>query len=322
MKNKVDKNIPLPKTAILITAYNKATILDQCLSSIDQSDHKGLFDVFVSDNGSVEDIESIAKKHKTHFTLREKNQFVSRALNELFFDQNIVKKYKYVIFMGNDVQVNKRTFIEMVKFMEDHPEVGVTGPVLCDWRSLQLVGGGLTIHPVTSLLNQMNETNSPPVNHFLSMYLIRSEAFHRVNGFNHVLFPMIYEEPDVGERIRRLGYEIRLTEKASIVHPIEPDIKPGSHQAFVPEKERLYNNKPKAYLFFRNRIIYMSLYSPIWGFIVFLLIFNPLIFLYYLKSMNPEHRKYAVIGMWDGLRFALTKSEHFIEKRNREVLAI
>lgn len=311
------------KTAILMVSYNKAKILDICLSAIDKSVDKKLFDVYVIDNGSTEDIKSIAREHNAHYTRNEKNNFVSRALNDEFFDQNISKKYKYAVFMANDVLVDKNTFIEMVTFMESTEKVAITGPVHFEWNSQIPRSRGLTIHPLTSLLvNFMDDKPEHRINHFHSIYLIRCKEFSRVGGFNHTLFPMIFEEPDVGERILALGYEARCTMKANIWHPIEPENTAAEATTVDIRQDRLYSNKPKAYLFFRNRILYMALYSRWWQLLTFIFVLNPLIFFYYLPTIKKRDIIYAVTGVIDGLIFSLTKSSSYIAKRNKRVLDI
>ncbi len=310
------------KTAILMVSYNKSAVLDRCLEEIGKSVHKELFDVYVIDNGSKEDIAAVAKKHGAHFTRNEKNVFVSRALNECFFNEKIADRYEYAVFMANDVLVDGRTFIEMQDFMDKHPEVGVTGPVHYEWNSQIPRSRGLTINPVTSLLvNFMDDKPDNRMNHFHSMYLIRTDAFTKVRGFDHVLYPMIFEEPDVGERIIRQGYGVRCTLNAKIWHPIEVGEKKQEATKIDVRQDRLYSNKPKAYLFFRNRIIYMSLYSKWWQFLVFL-IFNKLIFFYYLPTIKRQDIKYAIIGMLHGFRFAVTKDREYIKRKNKSVLGI
>ena len=316
-------NTRIPKTAVLMAAYNKAAILDICLDAINKSDYKKYIDVYVVDNGSVENIHAITEKHHVHYIRLEKNVYVSRALNELYEHFDIGKTHKYAVFMGNDAMVDNRTFCEMALFLETHKDVGVTGPVHYEWNSKIARSRGLTIDPITSLLvNFMDDKPEYRMNHFHSMYMIRTEAFNRVKGFDHILFPMIFEEPDIGERIRKHGYDVRCSMKSNIWHPIELETKKEEVTSIKVRQDRLYSNKPKAYLFFRNRIIYMSLYSSIWQFILFLFVFNPMIFLYYLPTIKTEDRQYALSGMWHGFVFAISRNRDFIRKKNKEVLDI
>jgi GT2 family glycosyltransferase len=137
---------------------------------------------------------------------------------------------------------------------------------------------------------------------------------------------MIYEEPDLGERMIRAGYTIEPCFAAHIWHPVSKEhnaIPSGlqSSAARIP-KERLYDNRVKAYLFFRNRIIYMSLYTNTLQFLIFYCIFNPLLFFYYLPSIRKRLVPVALLGVVHATLFAVTKNRQYIASKNHTILHI
>lgn len=312
------------KTAILIPTYNREKILDVCLSYAAHSNQMDLFDIYVVDNGSTDSTKKVVNKYKHTFYIRQKqNVFIARALNEVFFQHKLQDTYKYIIVMANDVKVQKDTFITLMKFMEANPDLCLSSGVHYEWNSSIPRSTGLTINPLTSLLvNYLDDKPENIINHFHSMFIIRAARFVEVKGFNHVLYPMIFEEPDLGERMLNEKNKARVCMKTKFWHPIDIETKKNDNDKIEVRKERLYSNKPKAYLFFRNRIIYMRLHTSLLRFIVFYFIFNPVIFIYYLPTIQTQDIKYALLGLMHGSVFALTQNQDYISRRNRTVLSI
>ena len=307
---------------VLIPTYNRAPILKTVLRNLQKSSSKALFDICVVDNGSTDNTAEVVRTFKgVKYTKEIKNRFIAKALNNAFFKQRFYDKYKFVVIMANDVKVDKFSVLRLIEFMQSHPKVGVSGPKHFDFVLGSLLNEGLTVDRITSLLANCNPTDkNSGLNHFHSCFIVRTDAFKQVGGFRPVLFPMIYEEPDLGERILALGYTISPCRKAKIWHPLENTFK--NKAEFKIRYERLFNSKPKAYLFFRNRMIYMRSHSNIFQFLLFFFIFNPLIFIFYLRLLERKYLLDAVRGLYDGAIYSLNQSENFIMKQNKSVLNI
>ena len=307
---------------VLIPTYNRASILQMVLKKLQKSSGKTLFDICIVDNGSTDNTAEVAHSFKgVIYTKEIKNRFIAKALNNAFFKQKLSEKYKYVVIMANDVKVDGMTMKNLIGFMQDHPQVGVSGPKHFDFVLGSLLNEGLTVGRITSLLANCSPTNKKSgINHFHSCFIVRTDAFKKVGGFRPILFPMIYEEPDLGERILAMGYAISPCRRANIWHPLENSLK--SKADFKIRYERLFNSRAKAYLFFRNRIIYMRSHSNIFQFLLFFFIFNPLIFIFYLRLLERKYLLDAVRGLYDGAIYSLNQSENFIMKQNESVLNI
>ena len=310
------------KVAIVMAVYNRTETLKRCIESLHKND-TDLFDLYLVDNGSSEDVKSIAKKYRSHYIRLEQNKYVSYAINYGFVHFKIAHQYPYVMFMGSDVYADSTLIADMVDTMDADSTIGITGPTHYEWGSNTPLTSGLSIHPITSLLvNTLLQDQGKPINHFHSLYLVRSDAFKAVGMYDAVLYPMIYEEPDLGERMLDAGYTITPTFHASIWHPIGPGKPIQKVSKYKTPKERLYNNPAKAYLFFRNRIIYMSSYCALWQFLLFAVCINPLIFIQYLPGIKLQYLPIALTGIIDGYIFAITRNHHYISRRNKAVLSI
>ncbi len=305
-----------------MAVYNRTTALKRCIEALQKNDNT-LFDLYLVDNGSSEDVAAVAKQYKLQYVRLAQNKYVSYAVNYGFVHFKIAKSYPYAMFMGSDVYADETLLKDLVKTMESDATIGVTGPTHYEWGSNTPLTSGLSIHRISSLLiNTLSPQDQKPINHFHSLYLVRSKAFEEIGMYDAVLYPMIYEEPDLGERMIRHGYTIKPTFKAAIWHPIGAGKPIQKLKQQKTPKERLYNNRPKAYLFFRNRILYMSTYSSFWQFLLFALCINPLIFVYYIPSIEPKYVPIALVGIYDGFVFAITHSHDYISQRNKAVLSI
>lgn len=309
------------KTAVLLVAYNRVNVLESCLKALQKNTPKSLYEIYVVDNGSTEKVQHICRKNKASYLRLPKNVYVSKALNLGFDHFQISKKFDFVIFMGSDVLTETNLILKLTEFMQKHPEVGVSGPSHYEITSKKLISIGVTIHRVTSLLRNFTDKRYPTgMNHFHSLYISRSDIFERIKGFDHVLFPMIYEEPDMGERILSLGYKIISCPNAKIWHPLDDaDVKNTTAQI---RAKRLYSNRAKAYLFFRNRIIYMRRHSNFFQFLLFITIWNPLITLLYLPTIDMNHLPVSLKGLTDGLKYSFSQNRSFIMKQNKKILGI
>lgn len=309
------------KTAVLLVAYNRAKVLDACLKALQRNTPKMLYEIFVVDNGSTEKVRDICRKNNTSYLRLPKNIYVSKALNLGFDHFHITKEFDYVILMGSDVLTDTSLILKLTEFMQKHPEVGVSGPSHYEITSKKLISIGVTIHRMTSLLRNFTDEKIPQgMNHFHSLYITRSQIFKQIKGFDHVLFPMIYEEPDMGERILSLGYKIISCPGAKIWHPLDDaDEKSTSSQI---RAKRLYSNRAKAYLFFRNRIIYMRRHSNFAQFLLFILIWNPLITLLYLPTIDLKNMTVSLRGMIDGVFYGFSQDRSFIMNQNKKILGI
>ncbi|MBI5122349.1 glycosyltransferase family 2 protein [Candidatus Roizmanbacteria bacterium] len=311
-----------PKTAIIIPTYNSYQILNMALKKLKSLKQQKNFDIFVVDNGSTDKTQEIVKRFKNvHYLMLPKNYFASRAINIGFQKFSLQNNYEYLLIMAHDVFIDPQTPLLMVKYLEIHKDVGLLGAFHYEYATSILRTTGHSINQTTSMLiNFTDDSLSNKINHFSSMYMTPARLYEKLGGLDDVLFPMIFEEPDIGERILQHGYKIKCCLGAKIWHPIELNKK--NDQEIHTRMNRIYSTSAKSYLFFRNRILYMSLYAGFFRFLVFYFIFNPVIFLYYIRKVKFEYKKYAIQGFIDGSFFALTKDRRYIEKQNNSILNI
>jgi len=122
---------------IIIYSNNNKENLQRCLQMIYASKGNFSFDVFVfdnnSDDGSVEMVQLdfpkvslMASKEKVGYA-KANNQVVMEIMRI-----NSGKVSKYLLFLNPDLEVRDNTLINVLKWMEGHPSVGVAGCHIVD----------------------------------------------------------------------------------------------------------------------------------------------------------------------------------------------
>lgn len=116
------------RIAAVICNYNKKDDVINCVQSVLESSYKD-FDIFVVDNasedGSAEKISEIYGEQVRLFVNKE-NLGGSGGFNT-GIRHAVEAGYDYVWCLDNDVLVDENAIGELYLFMEEHPEVGMTG---------------------------------------------------------------------------------------------------------------------------------------------------------------------------------------------------
>lgn len=112
--------------SISIVNYNNKECLAACLESI-YSHIPGIsFEVIVVDNGSCDGSIEFVKQAFSSVRIIEnpENRGFVKASNQAIR----VSRGRYLLSLNNDTIIKKGTFAGLVRFMEEHPDVGVCGP--------------------------------------------------------------------------------------------------------------------------------------------------------------------------------------------------
>ena len=121
--------------SIIIVNYNTKEFLKKCLvsilSSIDGKPSTSLvrgkinYEIIVVDNASSDKSAEMTRKEFSHIKLiaNEVNGGFSKANNQGI---KISQKSRYVLFLNPDTVVQKNTIEEMIKFMDQHIDVGAS----------------------------------------------------------------------------------------------------------------------------------------------------------------------------------------------------
>lgn len=307
------KNNPL--VSVIIVTYNRKQEVVECVDSALNSSY-GPLEVVVVDNASSDGTqEELERKYRGKIKLvkSEKNIYAGGG-------RNLGAKFAsgdYLLFIDSDNIVAADMIENMIKGVTANKDVsiGLSGPFTYYKSSPQrLCWVNNRISLLTSLTffkgngeedsGQYEKLNFIKVGHIPNAFMIHKDIFKIIGGIDRD-YVMHYEESDLSEKARRLGFNVVLFPKAKVWHNL-PSKSERGHKSF---KGR---NPGMVYYVLKNRIIFMRKNSGGTRLFLFITIFSS-IFLVYNLAILLFYRKYALLklalkGHWDGLFMPLTKS--------------
>lgn len=223
--------------SIIIVNWNTRNLLQDCLSSILDSDLNFKYEVFVVDNASKDGSVEMVQEHfpMVKVTANEINLGFSKANNQA------IKRSsgKYILLLNPDTTVKSCTLAKMVSFMDNHKDIDILGPkILNPDETVQFTCARnfpnlcLEFFNVSKLdrkfpksklfggylISYWNHLNSREID-LLSgaCMLIKKEVFKDI-GLLDESFYMFYDDVDFCYRAKRKGYTIYYYADVSIIH--------------------------------------------------------------------------------------------------------
>jgi GT2 family glycosyltransferase len=199
----------------LIVSYNEKQILKALIDSILKSRYKN-FEIIVVDNASTDGTKELLNKKYP------KVKVVENETNLAYSGINSGIKYcsgKYILFLNNDMVIDKNCISALVKSIESSSSVGMAAPKLVNYYDRKLVSGGTWLS--RAFYNghiKGNNRSSKMIIPYLGVGLIRKSI---VDEYGYLFDPdyFIYgEDVDLGLRIRLLGKEILFVNDALLYH--------------------------------------------------------------------------------------------------------
>lgn len=290
--------------SVIITSFNRKKMVARCINSVIKSKYL-LKEIFIVDNASVDGTSSYLD-HK----FGTKIKVIQSKVNLLAGGgRNLGAKFatgKYLLFIDSDNSIDSNMIKALVETARQFPQVGILGPKMFYFSSKNIVWwAGSDINLWTSktayhgIGMEDNYKNTEPfeVGHVPNVFMIPKTVFLAAKGFDTKNFPMHYEESDLAERIKILGYKILCVPRAVTYHdtPLEKSNKNKSGFAL--------NDKTRAFYNIRNRIIFMKRYGKCYPLfvVIFLPFFTTVYILLLLKIKRPELIKHLLLGVKDGL---------------------
>ena len=133
-----DRDAVADDLAIIILNYNTAVLLRDCLRSIAAGEHTLRVSVTVVDNASNDGSAAMVRAEFPRVTLIANdtnvgysagNNVAMRALGfDRFPPERLERLPRYVLLLNPDTLLPPAALAEMVRFMDEHPAIGVAGP--------------------------------------------------------------------------------------------------------------------------------------------------------------------------------------------------
>ncbi len=290
-----------PLVSIVIPTYNRKKKLIRLIDSILQSEYpKDMLEIVVVDDASTDGTyEEIIRRYKDLVDkgilkiIRTEKKVLLAGARNLGVKNS---RGKYIFLIDDDNVIDRNTISLLVEFMEKHPEVGVVAPLMLYYDEPDKVWcAGVRRNYITSLTTylyrdkKIAEVKEKIIESedFPNAFMVKREVFEKIGLFNDKEFPIHYDEGDFCARARKVGYKVVCYTDAKVWHDVRRSRVTG------------FETEWRAYYTARNRILFHKKYSKLWQFLLFILIFNWVITLYYLylilfKSEQPFKKRIRI----------------------------
>lgn len=277
-----------PLVSVITINFRQAQLTCALLDSLQKCTYPNL-EVFVVDNGSLEDKSTLFREHYPEVQLilsRENLGFAggnNLALKEA--------KGDYLFLINNDAEPAVDAINILVQTMEANKTLGVLAPKIRYFAAPDIIqyAGFTQVHPLTARnrtigqgevdRGQFDQSRPVPYAHGAALMLSRP-TLERV-GLMPEIFFLYYEELDWCERIRRSGYTIQFEPGAVILH--KESLSVGAESPM------------QTYYLHRNRMLFMRRNAPWWSLLGFTLFYGLISFprwwMKYKLSGQEGHRR-------------------------------
>lgn len=243
---------------IIIVNWNTREMLANCLDSIFADEHGVMFEVIVVDNASQDGSVDMVRGEFPGVQLiaNSENLGFARANNQAL----PLAKGRCILLLNSDTVVLPGALRELVRYLDEHPQVGVVGPKLLHpdgttQRSCWLGFPSLRFAFVDALylwrfvprsrlvrssgLLEIPDNEPLEVDHILgAAMMVRHDVVKQVGGMDEGFF-LFLEETDWCYRIRKAGWKIHFLPMAEIIHFGQQSVHQNPERT-LPEKYRNY----------------------------------------------------------------------------------
>jgi GT2 family glycosyltransferase len=238
------------QTAIIVLNWNAPQDTIQCLESLLPLVEKNQARIIVCDNDSNDNsVDLITRWALMHFPDNCENadeaQFVLfqiesnsgyAAGNNVGIQYALDHDFQYVWILNNDTVVAENALTALFDCIEQHPEVGCYGSTLVDYSEPDKVqcAAGCRYNPLTTVRTEIyhdcdlawvnNQQQNIKLDYVCGAAMfLRADALRKIGLLNQQFF-LYYEELDLAQRLKKMGYQLGWC-KASIIHHQQPSKK-------------------------------------------------------------------------------------------------
>ncbi len=240
-------SVPPCDLAVVVVAYDVASLLQECLESVRVAASRAPFRVqaIVVDNASHDDSLAVARRAPGTTVFANPSNMGFGAACNIGFAHARKAGARHVLFLNPDARLDPDALVLLDAAMCAHPRVGLVGPSVVgpdgspqparrrfpdvidlaiestplDWR-----GGdrGRRWPVIGPRMARYRAADLPDVTGNVdwlsgSCILVRAEAFEAVGGFDPTFF-LYFEETDLARRLERAGWTRRHVAEASVMH--------------------------------------------------------------------------------------------------------
>ena len=236
-------NNNLPVVSIVIVNYNGRRFLDTCFNSLLAVDYpQKQVEIIMVDNGSKDGSIQYMKDTFSSVKVVVNNQNNYARANNLGIKNS---SGKYVVFINNDITVERNWLIELVRCAEADPTIGVVGSKILFKNGL-VQSLGLT-HHVNFYWGDIGFHSRDCEDYVVKDEIVglsgcsamyRRECLDVIGGFDED-FNMYLEDVDLGMRCRNKNWKLVICPRSTILHEFHGTIGSETSARKLQEANRL-----------------------------------------------------------------------------------
>lgn len=207
----------------------------------------------------------------------------------------------YILFIDDDNYLAPGAIEALIYNLRS--DIGIIGMTACYDSARDIVAdGGSKRSMLTGFMSgcRTNEyVNDCKETYFVdevaNAFLMPRHVFEKMGGFDEANFPIDLDEADMCRRVKEYGYKIAVCPSAICYHKSQT-------YSYIPDFRRPMN----AYFMGRNRVLFQRKHLSRFSFIVYLFVFFPVFYLFYVASLLYRRKLWMIVhftkGVYDGLR--------------------
>lgn len=222
--------------SVVVVAYNSINDLPHCIDSIAAAAHGVTYEILVVDNASCDGSADWLRQHCPQVSLLASRQNLGFAAgNNLAFQH---ARGRHIALINPDARPQAGTLSEAVRWLDAHPAAGLVGGRLIDeagtaqpaarcfptpWRDFCVLSGLSAWFPKSRWLGGLDRGWADPlapaqVDWIPGAFIVlRKAALFQVGLFDERFF-LYYEEVDLCQRLRRIGFEVHYQPQWLAIH--------------------------------------------------------------------------------------------------------
>ena len=222
--------------SIVTISTNEGHELSDCLASAVKGFGDLNVEFFVIDNASTDNTSSLVSQYPGITLLRQEKKLGFASNNNIALRQSTGR---YVLLLNPDTQLDPDTLPVMVKYMDDHPDIGASSCMLVNPDGSIQYTARMFPTPLAVFLRWVGYDKLFPKSKVLSRYLlsdwdhvterdvdwilgafllVRREAMTETGMLDEAFDPLYYEDIDWCFRIKQSGWRIRYVPYVKVVH--------------------------------------------------------------------------------------------------------
>jgi len=206
----------LPLISIIIVNLNGRKFLEKCLESITKTSYKNYEIILVDNNSSDNSVEFVKNEYSGIRIIKLERNFGYAEPNNIGAK---ISNGEFLVFLNNDTIVTSDFISEMIKVMNEYPQVAICQSLLLKPNGMidssgdfvDINGNAYSLHDKPTEIREILSAKGASM-------MIRKNVFWELDGFDKNYF-VSFEDVDLGWRAWIIGHKVVLVPK-SIVHHI------------------------------------------------------------------------------------------------------